>query len=135
SSPRLRHHGRPGLQAQKKERTVKAPASAIDTGTVFSSATPILWKTAMNSSNITQNDLTWPPDREPAFGYRARGLRCGERATPAFRHSAPRSRRDHPPRCRSETDAPVARYRCRPSLARVGTPTTVANNEDHFCCI
>jgi hypothetical protein len=40
------------LQAQKKVSTVNAAPSAIDTGTIRSSVTPMLWATAMSSSNM-----------------------------------------------------------------------------------
>jgi hypothetical protein len=46
---RLRHHGLPGLQAQKEVRIVKTAANAIDIGTFFVNVSPTLMIIARNS--------------------------------------------------------------------------------------
>jgi hypothetical protein len=58
-SSRLRHHGRPGLQAQRKVRSVKAASSAIDTGTILTNVTPTLCRTAIASSNMAVVRSRW----------------------------------------------------------------------------
>ncbi|MGY4353737.1 hypothetical protein ACVW0J_000230 [Bradyrhizobium sp. i1.7.7] len=49
---RLRHHGAPGLQAQKCSSTVKTAASTKVTGTIFWMVSPSIKATCMGRLDI-----------------------------------------------------------------------------------
>ncbi|MGY4327709.1 hypothetical protein ACVWWG_002126 [Bradyrhizobium sp. LB7.2] len=49
---RLRHHGTPGLQAQKYSSTVKTTASANVVGTTFAMVSPSIRATCMGRLDI-----------------------------------------------------------------------------------
>ena len=49
----MRHHGLPGLQAQKCESTVNTRASPIVTGTTFAMVWPIISMTSMGKPDMT----------------------------------------------------------------------------------